>query len=162
MPPKIICGILLALAWAPARGATRIKDLVSIEGVRDNQLVGYGLVVGLNGTGDSQQTVFSAQSLTNLLARMGVVVSPTMIMVRNTAAVFVTADLPAFAQPGTRIDVSVGAIGDSKNLQGGILVMTALKGADGQMYAAAQGSVVTGGFAAGGRGTSRVVNHPTA
>ena len=143
-------------------GATRLKDLVSIEGVRDNQLVGYGLVVGLAGTGDSQQTIFSAQSLTNLLARMGVQVSPTAIMVRNTAAVLVTADLPPFAQPGTRIDITVGAIGDSRNLQGGMLVMTPLKGADGQIYAAAQGSVVTGGFAAGGRGNSKVLNHPTA
>jgi flagellar P-ring protein FlgI len=157
-------GVLLAgLLALPACASTRLKDLVSIEGVRDNQLVGYGLVVGLAGTGDSQQTVFSAQSLTNLLARMGVAVSPTTIAVHNTAAVFVTADLPPFAQPGTRIDITVGAIGDSKNLQGGILVLTPLKGADGQTYAAAQGSVVTGGFAAtGGRGNTRVVNHPTA
>ena len=159
-----IRGFLLfwMLAW-PGRAATRLKDLVSIEGVRDNQLVGYGLVVGLAGTGDSQQTIFSIQSLTNLLARMGVVVSPTLVMVRNTAAVFVTADLPPFAQPGTRIDITVAAIGDAKNLQGGILVLTPLKGADGQTYAAGQGSVVTGGFAAtGGRGNTRIVNHPTA
>ncbi|HMD48430.1 MAG TPA: flagellar basal body P-ring protein FlgI [Bryobacteraceae bacterium] len=160
------CTLGILLVWLlcyPALAATRLKDLVSIEGVRDNQLVGYGLVVGLAGTGDSQQTVFSVQSLTNLLARMGVAVSPTTIAVHNTAAVLVTADLPAFAQPGTRIDITVGAIGDSKNLQGGILVMTPLKGADGQTYAAAQGSVVTGGFAAsGGRGNARVVNHPTA
>ncbi|HUI81900.1 MAG TPA: flagellar basal body P-ring protein FlgI [Bryobacteraceae bacterium] len=153
----------LALGSLPAASAaTRLKDLVSIEGVRDNQLVGYGLVVGLNGTGDSQQTIFSAQSLANMLARMGVAVSPTAIMVRNTAAVFVIADLPPFAQPGTRIDIEVGAIGDSRNLQGGILVLTPLKGADGQTYAAAQGSVVTGGFAAGGRGNTKVLNHPTA
>ena len=152
----------LALAALPAAAATRLKDLVSIEGVRDNQLVGYGLVVGLAGTGDSQQTVFSAQSLTNLLARMGVAVSPTAIMVRNTAAVFVIADLHPFAQPGTRIDIEVGAIGDCKNLQGGLLILTPLKGADGQTYAAAQGSVVTGGFVAGGRGNTKVLNHPTA
>jgi flagellar P-ring protein precursor FlgI len=158
-PRLISCGLVLVSA-APA--ATRLKDLVSIEGVRDNQLVGYGLVVGLNGTGDSQQTIFSAQSLTNMLARMGVVVSPTLVMVRNTAAVFVTADLPPFAQPGTRIDISVGAIGDSKNLQGGLLVLTPLKAADGQVYAAAQGSVITGGFAAGGAGNAKIVNHPTA
>jgi len=153
----------LALGSLPAASAaTRLKDLVSIEGVRDNQLVGYGLVVGLNGTGDSQQTIFSAQSLTNMLARMGVEVSPTAVMVRNTAAVFVIADLPPFAQPGTRIDIEVGDIGDSRNLQGGILVLTPLKGADGQTYAAAQGSVVTGGFAVGGRGNTKVLNHPTA
>lgn len=160
---RILRVLLFCLLSCPAVGAARLKDLVSVEGVRDNQLVGYGLVVGLAGTGDSQQTVFSAQSLTNLLARMGVAVSPTAISVRNTAAVFVTADLPPFSQPGTRIDISVGAIGDSKNLQGGILVLTPLKGADGQTYAAAQGSVVTGGFAAsGGRGNTKVVNHPTA
>ena len=152
----------LLAACLPLPAGTRLKDLVAIEGVRDNQLVGYGLVVGLNGTGDSRQTLFSSQSLTNLLARMGVAVSPSLILVRNTAAVFVTADLPPFAQPGTRIDISVGAIGDCTNLQGGMLVLTPLKGADGQTYAAAQGSVVTGGFAAGGSGNKKVLNHPTA
>ena len=141
---------------------TRLKDLVSIEGVRDNQLVGYGLVVGLNGTGDKRQTVFSAQSLTNLLARMGVAVSPTAILVRNTAAVLVLTNLPPFAQPGTRIDITVAAIGDSTNLQGGVLVLTPLKGPDGQVYAAAQGSVITGGFVAAKGGSSQTVNHPTA
>jgi flagellar P-ring protein FlgI len=154
---------LLALSplWAEAPG-TRLKDLVSVEGVRDNQLVGYGMVVGLNGTGDKTQTVFSAQSLTNLLARMGVQVNPTAILVKNTAAVLVTADLPPFAQPGVRIDISVAAIGDSTNLRGGVLILTPLKGPDGQVYAAGQGSVVTGGFVAGRGGTSQTVNHPTA
>jgi flagellar P-ring protein FlgI len=154
---------LLALVslWAGPAG-TRLKDLVSIEGVRDNQLVGYGLVVGLNGTGDKRQTVFSSQSLTNLLARMGIQVSPTAILVRNTAAVLVTADLPPFGQPGTRLDISVAAIGDATNLQGGILVLAPMKGPDGQVYAAGQGSVVTGGFVAGRGGASRTVNHPTA
>ena len=99
------------------------------------ELIGYGLVVGLKGTGDKQQTVFSTQSLTNLLSRMGITVSPTAIQVKNTAAVLVTADLPPFIQPGTRIDVSVSSIGDSSNLQGGVLVLTPLKGADGQVYA---------------------------
>lgn len=156
----IVC-LLSAPLWATDE-RTRLKDLVSIEGIRDNQLVGYGIVVGLNRTGDSQQTVFSAQSLTNLLARMGVSVSPTLIMVRNTAAVLVTADLPPFAQPGTRIDVSVGTVGDSTNLQGGILVLTPLKGPDGQVYAVGQGSVITGGFIAGRGGNTRGLNHPTA
>ncbi len=142
--------------------ATRLKDLVSLEGVRDNQLVGYGLVVGLNGTGDKRQTVFSAQSLANLLARMGVTIDPTAILVRNMASVLVTADLPPFGQPGAHVDVTVSAIGDSSNLQGGVLILTPLKAADGQVYAVAQGSVVTGGFAAGRGGTSRSVNHPTA
>lgn len=133
-----------------------------MEGIRSNQLVGYGIVVGLNGTGDKRQTVFSSQSLTNLLARMGVQVDPNAILVRNTAAALVTAELPPFAQPGTRLDVSVAAIGDSTNLQGGILVLTSLKAANGQVYAAAQGSVVTGGFVAGRGGSNQTVNHPTA
>jgi len=159
---RIISG-LLALARIQAAGdGTRLKDLVSIEGVRDNQLVGYGIVVGLNGTGDSRQTIFSAQSLTNLLARMGVAVSPSLILVRNTAAVLVTADLPPFAQPGTRIDISVGAIGDSSNLQGGVLVLTPLKVSDGQVYAVGQGSVITGGFIVGRGGSTKGLNHPTA
>jgi flagellar P-ring protein precursor FlgI len=139
----------------------RLKDLVSIEGVRENQLIGYGLVVGLAGTGDRRQTLFSAQSLTNLLERMGVTVSPTAMRVMNTAAVLVTATLPAFAQPGTRIDTTVAAIGDAQNLQGGILVLTSLRGADGQVYAVAQGPVMTGGFSSGRGGTSQTVNHPT-
>lgn len=159
--PLSLCLLCAVPLWATGE-PTRLKDLVSIEGIRDNQLVGYGIVVGLNRTGDSQQTIFPAQSLTNLLARMGVTVSPTLIMVRNTAAVMVTADLPPFAQPGTRIDVSVGAVGDSTNLQGGILVLTPLKGADGQVYAVGQGSVITGGFLAGRGGNTRSLNHPTA
>jgi flagellar P-ring protein precursor FlgI len=145
---------------APA-SAARIKDLVAIEGVRENQLIGYGIVVGLAGTGDRRQTLFSAQSLTNLLERMGITVSPTAIRVANTAAVLVTATLPPFAQPGMHIDTTVSSIGDSSNLQGGILVLTSLRGADGQVYAIAQGPVVTGGFAGGRGGTSQTVNHPT-
>ena len=128
-----------------------MKDLVAVEGVRDNQLIGYGLVVGLAGTGDRQQTVFSNQSLTNMLERMGISVSPTAIRVKNTAAVMVTATLPPFAQPGMHIDTTVAAIGDAANLQGGILLLTSLRGADGQVYAVAQGPVVTGGFVAGTR-----------
>jgi flagellar P-ring protein precursor FlgI len=162
MKYRITFCLLWSSAYLCAAEGTRLKDLVSIEGVRDNQLVGYGIVVGLNGTGDKVQTVFSAQSLTNLLARMGVQVDPTKILVRNTAAAVVTAELPAFAQPGTRLDVSVAAIGDASNLQGGILVLTPLKAADGQIYAAAQGSVVTGGFVAGRGGNNQTVNHPTA
>src|ERR1051325_193102 len=141
--------------------AARLKDLVTIEGVRDNQLIGYGLVVGLAGTGDRRQTMFSAQSLTNMLERMGVSVPPTAIRVNNTAAVMVTATLPAFAQPGTRLDITAAAIGDASNLQGGILVLTSLRGADGQVYAVAQGPIMTGGFSAGKGGSSQTVNHPT-
>lgn len=157
---RITVAVLLAAVAAP--GATRLKELVTVEGVRDNQLVGYGLVVGLNGTGDRRQTVFSAQSLANLLNQMGVTVPPTAIRVNNTAAVIVTAALPAFGQAGSRIDVTAAAIGDASNLQGGLLVYTTLKGADGQVYAAAQGPVVTGGFIAnGGAGNKQTVNHPT-
>jgi len=156
---------LLAFSLIPAHlgAVSRLKELVSIDGVRDNQLVGYGLVVGLNSAGDSKQTLFSAQSLSNMLARMGVVIDPTQITIKNTAAVIVTATLPAFAQPGERIDVTVSSIGDAKTLQGGLLVLTSLKGADAQVYAVAQGSVVTGGFVASGAvGNSQTVNHPTA
>ena len=160
MHSRIISFAVLAAATLSA--SVRLKDLVSIEGVRDNQLVGYGIVVGLNGTGDKRQTVFSAQSLTNMLTRMGVTVNPAAILVRNTAAVLVTANLPAYAQPGTKIDITAAAIGDAQNLQGGLLVMTSLRGADGEVYAVAQGSVVTGGFVAGRGGNSQTMNHPTA
>jgi flagellar P-ring protein precursor FlgI len=152
----------IALAMTPrVEGLTRLKDLGSIEGVRDNQLVGYGLVVGLAGTGDRRQTLFSAQTLTNLLQRMGVTVSPTAITVKNTAAVIVTATMPPFAEPGAKVDVTVSSVGDAANLQGGLLVMTPLRGANNQVYAVGQGAVLTGGFAAGGPGASKVVNHPT-
>jgi flagellar P-ring protein precursor FlgI len=153
---------LLVAASALAPAATRLKELARIEGVRDNQLIGYGIVVGLNGTGDRRQTVFSAQSLTNLLNQMGVAVNPAAIRVNNTAAVLVTATLPAFAQPGSRIDVTAAAIGDAQNLQGGLLILTGLRGIDGQTYAVAQGPVVTGGFVAnGGANNRQTVNHPT-
>jgi flagellar P-ring protein FlgI len=152
---------LIALLGAPVDAATRLKELVSLEGVRDNQLIGYGLVVGLAGTGDRKQTLFSAQSLTNLLQQMGVSVPSTAITVRNTAAVMVTATLPGFAQEGIRIDATAAAIGDAANLQGGLLILTSLRGVDGQVYAVAQGPVVTGGFAAGRSGNTQTVNHPT-
>ncbi|HJT87349.1 MAG TPA: flagellar basal body P-ring protein FlgI, partial [Bryobacteraceae bacterium] len=141
---------------------TRLKDLVSLEGVRDNQLIGYGLVVGLNGTGDRRQSLFSAQSLTNLLQRMGLTINPLLIQVKNTAAVMVTGTLPPYAQPGAHLDVTLAAMADAPSLQGGILLMTGLKGADGQVYAVAQGPAVLGGYAAAGAGgTVQVVNHPT-
>ena len=154
----IVAATLLA---APDIPQTRLKDLVTLEGMRDNQLVGYGLVVGLAGTGDKRTTVFSTQSLANMLQRMGVTVDPNAIQIKNTAAVIVTATLPAFAQPGTHIDATASAIGDAQNLQGGILILTSLRGANGQVYATAQGPVVTGGFAAGRANNSQTVNHPT-
>ena len=152
---------ILFIAALTAQAAVRLKDIAAFEGARDNQLVGYGLVVGLNGTGDKRQTVFSAQSLTNMLQRMGVAVPASALLVRNMAAVIVTANLPPFAQPGTRIDVTVSALGDASNLQGGTLVLSPLKGADGQTYAVGQGAVVTGGFVAGRGGASQSLNHPT-
>jgi flagellar P-ring protein FlgI len=154
------CAALLFLAVELQTPNTRLKELVSVEGVRDNQLVGYGLVVGLAGTGDRQLTVFSAQSLTNLLQQMGVSVPASSILVKNTAAVMVTATLPPFAQPGMHVDITAAAMGDASNLQGGLLILTSLKGVDGQVYAVAQGSVVTGGFGAGRGGNSTTVNHP--
>ncbi|MBV9506586.1 MAG: flagellar basal body P-ring protein FlgI [Acidobacteriia bacterium] len=160
MRNTIVAFIAITLLAGTASG-TRLKDLVAIEGVRENQLIGYGIVVGLAGTGDRQQTIFPYQSLANILERMGVSVSPTALRVKNTAAVMVTATLPAFAQPGMRIDTTVSSIGDAPNLQGGILVLTSLRGADGQVYAVAQGPVITGGFSAGRAGNSQTVNHPT-
>ncbi|SRR5579884_117218 len=154
--------LLLTISARAEETGIRLKDLVTVEGVRTNQLVGYGLVVGLNGTGDRQQTLFSAQSLTNLLQRMGVTVSPTQITVKNTAAVVVTATLPAYAQPGSTLDVTVAAVGDATNLQGGLLVLTTLRAVNGDIFAVAQGPVVTGGFVAGrGVANSQTVNHPT-
>ncbi len=163
----IAVAALLALWGRTASAAettprtTRLKDMASLEGVRENQLLGYGLVVGLAGTGDKRQTVFSAQTLANLLERMGVSVDPKAMLVRNTAAAMVTASLPPYAQPGTRIDVTVAAAGDATTLQGGLLLLTPLKGADGQVYAVAQGPVVTGGFLAGRGGNQKSLNHPT-
>ena len=153
--------VIVACAQAAKPETTRLKDVASLEGVRDNQLMGYGVIVGLNGTGDKQQTYFSTQSLANILKRMGVTVEPTAIQVHNIASVMVTANLPPFAQPGTRLDITAGAIGDAKNLQGGLLLLTPLKAADGQTYAVAQGPVVTGGFVAGRGGNTQTVNHPT-
>ena len=163
MSPVLIVAALSVFAQASIlEGASRLKEIATLEGVRDNQLIGYGLVVGLAGTGDKKQTVFSAQSVTNMLERMGINVNPTALQVKNVASVIVTATLPAYAQPGTRIDITASTLGDATNLQGGQLLMTALRAADGQTYAVAQGAVVTGGFVAGRGGNSQTVNHPTA
>jgi len=129
--------------------ASRIKDIAGFRGVRSNQLVGYGLVVGLAGSGDSDSTIFTVQSISSMLEKMGVTVKPEDIKVKNVAAVMVTADLPPFARMGSRLDALVNSIGDSKALQGGTLLMTPLKGADGQVYAVGQGPVSTGGFTVG-------------
>ncbi|MCC6919528.1 MAG: flagellar basal body P-ring protein FlgI [Alphaproteobacteria bacterium] len=152
----LITGLALALALAPvaappAAAFSRIKDLADVEGVRDNMLVGYGLVVGLNGTGDSLRNApFTLQSVQSMLERLGVNTRGAKLDTKNVAAVMVTASLPAFASQGSRIDVTVSAMGDSKSLQGGTLLVTPLLAADGEIYAVAQGPIAVGGFKAQG------------
>jgi flagellar P-ring protein precursor FlgI len=155
--------LMAASVWAedtPQRQA-RIKDIATVQGVRDNQLVGYGIVVGLHGTGDSQQTGFSTQTLASLLLRMGVSVPATAIRVQNLAAVFVSATLPPFARPGAKIDITASSAGDASSLEGGVLLMTPLYGADGKIYAQAQGPLVVGGYSVSVNGNTKQFNHPT-
>jgi flagellar P-ring protein precursor FlgI len=155
-----------AHAASPAQMA-RIKDVATIEGIRDNQLVGYGLVVGLRGTGDSSQTVFPAQTLISTLERMGITVpqtgtnSASNMQVKNMAAVFIVATLPPFSRPGYKMDITVSSAGDARSLEGGILLMTPLYGPDGQIYAQAQGALVLGGYMASVGGNTKLSNHPT-
>ncbi|MFD1627511.1 flagellar basal body P-ring protein FlgI [Azospirillum griseum] len=162
----IAAALLLAvsLPTTPVEAASaRIKDVVDVEGVRDNMLIGYGLVVGLNGTGDSlNNSPFTEQSLTGMLERMGVNTRGTNMRTKNVAAVMVTATLQAYAAQGTRIDVSVSAMGDSKSLLGGTLLVTPLMGADGEVYAVAQGPIAVSGFSAQGQGASVTRGVPTA
>jgi flagellar P-ring protein precursor FlgI len=138
-----------------------LRDITQIQGVRDNQLVGYGLVIGLNRTGDTQQTFFTVQTLANTMQRMGVQIAPGVVVVKNVAAVFVIATLPAFGRPGMNLDVTVSSIGDAKSIEGGVLLLTSLRGADGQVYAEAQGALTTGGYSEGAAGSTKMVNHPT-
>jgi len=154
----------VALAAQPALAKSRIKDIVEFEGVRENQLIGYGIVVGLNGTGDALRNApFTKQSLEAMLERLGVNVRETNLNTKNVAAVMVTAKLPPFAAPGSRIDATVSAMGDAKSLLGGTLLVTPLLGADGQAYAVAQGTVQTGSVSAGGAsGSSITKGVPTA
>ncbi len=165
-------GLALAGAVAPAAHAERLKDLVSIQGVRDNPLIGYGLVVGLDGTGDqTTQTPFTTQTLANMLANLGISInnqsaggsnsgtsSLSTIQLKNVAAVMVTATLPPFARPGEAIDVTVSSLGNAKSLRGGTLLLTPLKGADGQVYALGQGNLAVGGAGAGANGSRVQVN----
>lgn len=159
MIPRLL--FLAALALSGTAHAERIKDIAAIQGVRVNQLVGYGLVVGLDGTGDqTTQTPFTTQSITNMLMQMGVNLPPgTNMQLKNVAAVMVTAELPPFAQAGQAIDITVSSIGNAKSLRGGTLVMTPLKGADGQVYAMAQGNLVVSGAGASANGSKVQVNH---
>jgi flagellar P-ring protein precursor FlgI len=152
-------GVAIDAPEMPQREA-RVKDIASIEGIRDNQLVGYGIVVGLQGTGDSQQTTFPTQTLAATLLRMGVSVPATSIRVQNLAAVFVEATLPPFAQPGTKLDVTVSSAGDARSLEGGLLLMTPLYGADGKIYAQGQGPLVVGGYSVSVNGNTKQYNHP--
>ena len=155
--------LVLLLFVSGAANAERIKDLVSIQGVRSNQLIGYGLVVGLDGSGDqTTQTPFTVQSVINMLTQLGVTLPPgTSLQLKNVAAVVVTASLPAFARPGQTIDVTVSSMGNAKSLRGGTLLMTPLKGGDGQVYAMAQGNILVGGVGASSTSgsTSVQVNH---
>ena len=158
-----VLAIVGLLAWWPAHAA-RIKEVASVQGVRANQLTGYGLVVGLDGTGDqSTQAPFTTQSIIAMLQQMGVSLpSGTQMQLRNVAAVMVTAELPAFAQPGQRIDVNVSSVANAKSLRGGTLIATPLKGADGQIYALAQGNLVVGGAGASAGGSKVQINHLSA
>jgi len=135
-----------------------VRDITSIEGVRDNLLVGYGLVVGLRGTGDTQQTIFTVQTLANAMQKMGVLITPSTVVVKNVAAVFLTASLPPFSRPGSKLDVTVSSVGDARSLEGGVLLMSGLHGPDGQVYAEAQGPLVLGGYSAGGGANRKEVN----
>ena len=154
----VLCALLL---WQSAVQAARIKDIVDIKGARQNQLVGYGLVVGLFGTGDGKNSVFTSQSLAALLNKMGVTVDPEQLKGNNVAAVMVTADLPPFARAGSQIDVLVSSIGGAESLQGGTLLLTPLRAANGQVYAVAQGPVSTGGFVVKGASAGVAKNFPT-
>jgi flagellar P-ring protein FlgI len=153
-----------ALWWPDPAHAARIKELASVQGVRSNALAGYGLVVGLDGTGDQTTSApFTSQSINALLQQMGVTVPPgTNMQLKNVAAVMVTAQLPAFAQPGQAIDVTVSSLGNAKSLRGGMLIATPLKGADGQVYAMAQGSLIVGGAGASAGGSKVQINHLSA
>ena len=162
MRRSLTCLAFLLITATAEAGPVRLKDLVEFDGVRGNDLVGYGLVVGLNGTGDGLRNApFTEEMMANLLERLGVNVSGEDFRPKNVAAVFVTASLPPFARAGGRIDVTVSAIGDAKSLLGGTLVMTPLNGADGQIYAVAQGTIIAGGVSAEGQGASVVQGVPT-
>ena len=155
------CLVLFLAGLPQTAAASRIKDVVDFEGVRDNMLIGYGLVVGLDGTGDSLNNApFTRQSLESMLERLGVNTRGANLKTDNVAAVMVTASLPPFVQPGQTIDVTVSSLGNAKSLRGGTLVMTPIKGADGQVYAIAQGNVLVGGVGASTAGGSSVqINH---
>jgi flagellar P-ring protein precursor FlgI len=158
----VIVVLCIILIEAGSSQAVRLKDIAGINGMRTNQIIGYGLVVGLNGTGDGTQADFTTQSIVNMMERMGVTVNPQKIKVKNVAGVVVTAQMPPFNKVGQKLDVVVSSLGDAKSLQGGTLLLTPLKGVDGKVYALAQGPLSVGGFAVQGAAESVQKNHPTA
>lgn len=157
----LLCLPGLGTCMAAVPHAVRIRDITEVQGIRENQLIGYGLVVGLQGTGDRQQTYFTIQTLANQLQRLGVQIPTGTAVVKNIAAVMVTAKLPPFSEAGMKTDITVSSVGDAKSLEGGVLLLTALHGVDGQVYAEAQGPLVTGGYSEGAPGQLRAVNFPT-
>lgn len=157
-----LAAVIFLTLFSSAADASRIKDIVGVEGVRENQLVGYGLVVGLDGTGDELRNApFTRQSVEAMLERLGINTRGTNMKTDNIAAVMVTATLPAFARQGTKVDVTIGAIGDAEDLKGGTLLVTPLLGADGEVYAVAQGTVAVAGFSAQGNAASITQGVPT-
>ncbi len=162
---RILYAFLLMISVLPfhqAAEAARVKDIASLQGVRDNSLIGYGLVIGLNGTGDKTGTLFTVQTLSSMLNKMGITVDPNSVKVKNVAAVMVTTKLPPFVRTGSRLDVTVSSLGDASSLQGGTLLLTPLKGPDQKVYAIAQGAVSIGGFIGGQGADTSQKNHPTA
>lgn len=158
----LFCSLaIMPEAIGTAAAFTRIKDVAKVQGVRSNQLEGYGLVIGLNGTGDSNKILQTMQSVSNMLKSYGLTVSAAQMQAKNVAAVIVTAQLPPFVKAGDTIDIKVSSMGDAKSLQGGVLLQTPLRAANGQVYAVGQGAVSTGGFSAGGGGSSQAKNFPT-
>jgi flagellar P-ring protein precursor FlgI len=160
--PLIMGAVFFALICFNSAWSARIKDIASLKGVRTNQLIGYGLVVGLNGTGDGSGTKFTVQTLVNMMEHLGIHALPSQVKVSNVAAVMVTANLPPFGKEGSKLDVLVSSVGDAKSLQGGTLLLTPLRGVDNNIYALAQGPLVVGGFASSGAAGGGVQkNHPT-
>jgi flagellar P-ring protein FlgI len=159
--PVTLAALLAAPSLGAQSGAVRVKDIATLQGVQPMPLIGYGLVVGLNKTGDRRQTIFSTQTLANMLQQLGVVVPGQAIKVENIAAVLVTAELPPFSRPGARLDITVSSVGDARSLQGGTLIATPLRGIDGSVHALAQGPLTLGGFGGGRGGNSVQVNHLT-
>lgn len=157
----IVLSLFVIASCSDAMASVKIRDMARVEGIRDNQLIGYGLVVGLNGTGDKSGSEFTIQSLVNMLDRMGITVSKDQVKVKNVAAVMVTAKMPPFTKTGSRLDIAISSIGDAKSLEGGTLLLTPLSAANGQIYAVAQGPLSVGGMNVTAGAATATKNHPT-